>query len=167
MIMNLQNSKNFRNRFIRSIDMARPQIITSGSYQLLSTPLLIDSEKLIINSPLFPFSIRLHGELQGYIYFSANTRKIPFTQFELKKILKKYFFQFGEKIEANTQLLLGMSEGKTPKYERLAHLISPFESDSESFLLRQSLKIEKTGSEAIEVFVFMAITPNRQPSIEV
>ena len=165
--MNIEKTKNFRNRFIRSLEIARPQVLNSNEYHLVSTPLILDSQKLITRAPLFPFSIRLHGELQGSCYFSSNTRKIPFSQFELKKILKKYFYQFGERIESQTQLLLGMSEAQTPKFDRLVSLVTPFGSDSESFLLRQSLKIEKPGRASLEVYVFMAITPNRQPSMEV
>lgn len=164
--MNLESNQ-FRNRFIRSLEVSRPQLITTRSYQVSSTPLILDSQKLVINSPLFPFSIRLHGELQGYCFFSSTQKKIPFSQFELSQILKKYFFQFGEKIESQTQLLLGMTEAKTPKHERLSHLLAPYDSNREAFLLKQVLNIQKTNNDTLEVLVFMAISPNQQPFLEV
>ena len=164
--MNLEK-KDFRNRFVRSLEMARPQLITTRAYQLSSTPLILDTQKQIINSPLFPFAIRLHGELQGYVFFSATQKKIPFNQFELNQILKKYFYQFGEKVESQTQFLLGMSETKTPKYERLSHLLAPYEVNRDSFLLKQSITIHKSNKESLEVLVFMAISPNQQVTLEV
>jgi hypothetical protein len=164
--MNLENN-DFRNRFIRSLEIARPQLITTRSYQISSTALILDTKRQVVSSPLFPFAIRLHGELQGYCFFSSTQKKIPFSQFELSQILKKYFYQFGEKIESQTQLLLGMTESKTPKYERLRHLLAPYEANREAFLLKQTLNVQKTNHDTLEVLVFMAIAPNQQPLLEV
>lgn len=164
--MNLE-SKTFRSRFSRSLEISRPRIIQVGNKRITSTPLIQDHLNLIENSPLFPFTLQFHGEIQGFIFFTSTHKKIPFSQSELLNYLKRYFYFFGEKIEDQTRFMISMSEARTPDLEKLSRLLKPFHATDKSYFFKQNILINDTSSLDFSLQALFAIAPRNKEYLDV
>lgn len=160
-------SKVFKSRFMRSLEVSRLPILKIDQTQISSTPIVFDSQRLILNSPLFPFAFQIHGEIQGYCFFTANNSKIPFSQNELRLLLKKYFHFFTERIENHTNLLISLSEVQTPKYERIPKLMTPMYKDINSMNMKQTLHIRKNNNESLDIICLYSMIASKTAPLDI
>lgn len=155
--MDLRKTKTFRTRLLRALEITRIPQMEIERIKVVSTPLYNEPQNLLECSPLFPFALRLQGELKGFYFFTSSERKIPFTQEEVGVILKQYYTLIMQKLENQTNLMINVSTVNTPKDEVLPSLIRPLRNDDNMFSLKQNITLSNQNQDILEIVTFLLI----------
>lgn len=164
--MHLEN-KVQKSKLMRSLEAARPHLFKTSPYHILSHPALIDQYKLIENSPLFPFAIRLHGEMQGFIFFTSHEKKIPFSPQGLRDLLTKFYDHFMNQLEDQMKILVSLSHLTTPKQEKIPQLLKAFYQDKNSLFTTQELHIKNSHHEIFKLSALMITSKNPKRYLDI